>query len=123
MGQIGPGAAPAVDALAKLIDDQDENLATEAVLAIGKIGPDAKGAVPALLKSLKQENCPNAHAIVYTLGRIGPNAAAAEPLLVKAMKSDDSSLAVVAAWAIDEDHSRHGLEYDGGCRHEAMPRG
>jgi len=100
LGQIGPGAAPAVDALAKLIDDPDENLSTEAVLAIGKIGPDAKSAVPALVKSLQQENCPNAHAIVYSLGRIGPNAAAAEPMVVKAMKSKDGSLAVVSAWAL-----------------------
>jgi HEAT repeat protein len=99
LGQIGPGAASAVDALAKLIGDQDENLATEAVLAIGKIGPDAKGAVPALLNSLKQENCPNAHAIIYALGRIGPNAEAAKQLLVNALKSDDNSLVLVAAWA------------------------
>ena len=99
LGQIGPGAAPAVDALAKLIGDEDKNLSTEAVLALGKIGPDAKGAVPALVKSLEQENCPNAHAIVYTLGRIGPNAASAEPLILKAMKSKDGSLAVTAAWA------------------------
>jgi HEAT repeat protein len=99
LGQIGPGAAPAVNDLVKLISDQDLNLATEAVLAIGKIGPEAKSAVPTLLKALEQENCPNAHAIVYTLGRIGPNASSAEPLLLKAMKSKDGSLAVVSAWA------------------------
>ncbi len=99
LGQIGPGAAPAVDALAKLVNDEDENLATEAVLALGKIGPGAKSAVPVLVKTLGEENCPDAHAIVYALGRIGPNAAAAEPLLVKAMKSKDGSLAVVSAWA------------------------
>jgi HEAT repeat protein len=99
LGQIGPGAAPAVETIAKFIGDEDQNLATEAMIAIGKIGPDAKAAVPALLKSLEQENCPNAHAIVYTLGRIGPNAAAAEPALLKKMKSNDGSLAVVSAWA------------------------
>jgi HEAT repeat protein len=99
LGQIGPGAAPAIDALAKLVNDPDVNLATEAVLAIGKIGPDAKVAVPALIKALEQENCPDAHAILYTLGRIGPNAAAAEPLVVRAMKSKDGSMAVVGAWA------------------------
>jgi HEAT repeat protein len=100
LGQIGPGAAPAVDELAKLVGDKDDNLATEAVLALGKIGPDAKPAVPELTKALDRADCPNAHAIIYTLGRIGPNAASAEPLLLKAMKSKDASLSVVAAWAL-----------------------
>jgi HEAT repeat protein len=100
LGQIGPGAAPAVEELAKLINEQDKHLATETVIAIGKIGPDAKSAVPALTKALGQQNCPNAHAIIYTLGRIGPNAVAAEPLLINALKGKDRSLIVVAAWAL-----------------------
>jgi HEAT repeat protein len=104
LGQIGPGAAPAAEALAKLVDDQNVQVSTEAVLAIGKIGPDAKSAVPALIEAMEKEKkglvCPHKHAIVYTLGRIGPAAAAAEPLLVGALKSDDRSLVVVAAWAL-----------------------
>ena len=126
LGQIGPGAAPAVDALAKLVADQDVNLATEAVLAIGKIGPDAKNAVPALVKALEQENCSNAHAIIYALGRIGPNAAPAEPLLLKAIKSKDGSLVVVSAWAftkiVPAEAARtlavHALE---GCLADSLP--
>jgi HEAT repeat protein len=100
LGQIGPGAAPAVDALAKLVDDSDEQLATEAVLSIGKIGPRAKEAVPALLASLDKDECPHAHAILYSLGRIGPNAKESKPLLEKALKSEDKSLVAVAAWAL-----------------------
>ncbi len=98
LGQIGPGAAPATEALAGLIADEDFNVSTEAVLALAKIGPAAASAVPALMAALQKENCQNAHAIIYALGKIGPKAAAAEPLLLKEMNSKDSPLAVISAW-------------------------
>jgi HEAT repeat protein len=97
LGQMGPVAAAATDALAKLIADKDVNLATEATLALGKIGPAAKSAVPALCAALQQKGETNAHAIILALGEIGPQAAVAEPLVLKAMDSKDRSLAVIAA--------------------------
>jgi HEAT repeat protein len=105
LGQIGPAAAPATEALAKLVADKDINLATEAALALAKIGPAAKSAVPALLAALQKEGT-NAHAIILALGNIGPDAAPAEPLLLKAMKSEDGSLAVTAASALTQIHPR-----------------
>ena len=84
LGQMGPAAAPATDALAKLVADEDVNLATEAIIALARIGPAAKSAVPALSAALQQKEGPNAHAIVLALGDIGPDAAAAEPLVLKA---------------------------------------
>ena len=102
LGQIGPAAAAATEALAGLIADEDFNVSTEAVLALGKIGPAAASAVPALLAALQKENCPNAHAIIYALGKIGPKAAAAEPVLLNAMNGKDKSLAVIAAWAFTQ---------------------
>ena len=81
LGKIGPDAAPATDALAKLVADKDERVAHEAILALANIGPGAKAAVPALTEALQQAENPNAHAIVYALGKIGPDAAAAEPVL------------------------------------------
>jgi HEAT repeat protein len=96
LGQMGPAAAAATDALAGLVADPDINLATEAVLALGKIGPAAKGAVPALCDALQQKEGTNAHAIAFALGNIGPEAAAAEPILLQAMDSNDKSLAVIA---------------------------
>jgi HEAT repeat protein len=99
LGQIGPAAAPATDALAKLVGDENVNLSTEAALALAKIGPAAAKAVPALLAALQKENCPNAHALIYALGEIGRPAAAAEPMIIKAMNSKDGSLAVIGAWA------------------------
>lgn len=97
LGQMGPAAATATDALAKLVADEDLHLATEAALALGKIGPAAKGAVPALIAALEAEGEKNAHAIVRALGKIGPDAAAAEPMVLKAMESEDKALAVIAA--------------------------
>lgn len=101
LGQIGPAAAPATEALAKLVADEDMNLATEAALALGRIGPAAKAAVPALCAALQKEGT-NAHAIILALGDIGPDAATAEPLLVKAMGSKDASLAITAASALTQ---------------------
>ena len=54
LGQMGPAAAPAVPALAKLIADKDERVALEATLALAKIGPGAKDAVPVLTEALGQ---------------------------------------------------------------------
>jgi HEAT repeat protein len=97
LGQIGPAAAAATDALAELVGDEDVNLATEAILALGKIGPAAKSAVPALCAALEKKGEKNTHAIIFALGDIGPAAAAAEPMVRKAMDSQDKSLAVIAA--------------------------
>lgn len=97
LGQMGPTAAAATDALAKLVADEDLNVATEAIIALGKIGPAAKSAVPALCAAAEKEREKNLHAIIFTLGDIGPGALAAEPLVREAMQSKDKSLAVIAA--------------------------
>ena len=54
LGKIGPAAAPATPALAKLIADKDDHVAQEAILALANIGPGAKEAVPALAAALEQ---------------------------------------------------------------------
>lgn len=97
LGQIGPAAAPATDALAKLVADENLHVATEAILALGRIGPAAKSAVPALCTAFENEGEKNTHAIIFALGNIGPEAAAAEPIVLKAMQSKDKALAVIAA--------------------------
>jgi HEAT repeat protein len=100
LGQIGPPAAPATAALAKLVDDPDPNVAIEAAYALGKIGPAAKGAVPALIASLKPGEEEPVHAAVFALGSIGPEAASAEPALVGLIKGSDDSLSLLSAWAL-----------------------
>lgn len=100
LGQMGPEAAAATEALAGLLADEDVHLATEAALALGKIGPAAKSAVPALCAVLEHDDEKNSHSLILALGKIGPDAAEALPLVLKAMESEDKALAVLAAWTL-----------------------
>ena len=104
LGQIGPAAAPATDALAELVADNNPRVSEEAVLALAKIGPGAKAAVPALVKAFQGGEGADDHAIVFALGKIGPDAAAAEAPLTAALASKDGSLGVVSAWALCQIH-------------------
>lgn len=97
LGQMGPKAAAATSALAKLITDENLQVATEAIVALGKIGPAAKDAVSALCAALEGGGEKNSHAIVFALGNMGPAASSAAPLLLEAMQSSDKSLAGIAA--------------------------
>jgi HEAT repeat protein len=100
LGKLGPAAAPATEALAKLVDDKDERVANEAIVALANIGPGAKDAVPTLTRALQQGESVNAHAIVYALGKIGPDAAEAEPVLTKLLGDSKRCLAIASAWAL-----------------------
>jgi HEAT repeat protein len=100
LGQIGPPAAPATEALAKLVADPDANVALEAEHALAKIGPAAKAAVPALVAACKPAEDRPVHGAVFALGRIGPAAAAAEPTLVGLIDGSDDSLSFLAAWSL-----------------------
>lgn len=102
LGQIGPPAAPATEALAKLLDDDDPNVSTEVAFALGKIGPGAKASVPALIEVLKRGEGRQTHAAAFALGSIGPNAAAAEPVLLEVIAGADNSLSLVCAWSLVE---------------------
>lgn len=101
IGDLGPKGAPATEALAKLIDNDNVRVGNEAVVTLGKIGPGAKSAVPQLAKALEDGQGSIAHNAALSLGRIGVDAKAAQPSLVKAMQStDDPSLQLLCAWAL-----------------------
>jgi HEAT repeat protein len=100
LGRIGPAAAPATAALAKLVADKDERIANEAILALANIGPGAKSAVPVLAQALQKDENPNVYAVVYALGQIGPDAAEVEPALSDRLASSDPHLALASAWAL-----------------------
>jgi HEAT repeat protein len=101
--ELGPRAAPAADALAKVVarekyESHYINQTWYALYALARIGPAAKPAVPALLAKLG-EDAANPHwsttttnyvpvsdnAIAYTLARIGPEVV---PDLLKVFKED-----------------------------------
>ncbi|MEX2113458.1 MAG: HEAT repeat domain-containing protein [Pirellulales bacterium] len=97
---LGPAAAPATDAVAALVGNEDEDVARAATMALAAIGPGAKSAVSALLAALGHPDNPNAHAIVYALGSIGKNAPEARPALAKLLQGSDEDLALISAWSL-----------------------
>jgi HEAT repeat protein len=101
LGQIGPAAAPATDALTGLVAHEHSKVASEAALALAKIGAGAKSSIKALVTALEKPDCDSAHAIIYALGKFGSDAAAAKPVLVKHIASDPS-VAVLSAWALTQ---------------------
>ncbi len=100
LGQNGPAAKPAVDALVKLIDDKNPDVQHEALIALAKIGPDAKAAVPVLVKTLEQNEGSVCCAGTYALGSIGPDAKEASAAIAKNLDSNDETLAMLSAWAL-----------------------
>ena len=114
IGELGPAAAPATEALAKLLSAPKEETQTEAAFALAEIGPDAAAAVPALTKALESEG-PVRFAASYALGRIGKKAIKAKPALLAQLKSDDS-MAMISAWALAHIHPECPT-----CQEKALP--
>jgi HEAT repeat protein len=71
----GPGAKPAVRALAVALRDPDEEVRKLAAEALGRIGPAAKEAVPFLIPAMKERNPAVQRAAAAALKQIDPEAA------------------------------------------------
>ncbi len=105
LGRIGPAAAPAAPALAKLMTDKSAPVVMAAATALAAIGPDAKAAVPQLVAALDSSGdqpAEAAPAAAFALGRIGTASADAVPALQKLLQSKNESLALVSAWALTQ---------------------
>ncbi len=100
LGEMGPDAAPAVEALIELVDDSNRRTRHEALMSLAKIGPAARSAVPTLVETLRQCNERCQYGAAYALGRIGLDAEAAKPALLDAAQGDDDTLALLSAWAL-----------------------
>lgn len=100
LGEIGPDAEAAVEALAELIEAPNRRTQHESLLALAKIGPAASPAVPSLTGALRQREGPCRYGAAYALGRIGPQAESAIPALRDATQSSDDTLALLSAWAL-----------------------
>lgn len=101
LGDLGPKAAPAVEPLTKLLDDESPRVVNEAIVTLGKIGPAAKEATPELIEALKQGDGSIAHNAALALGRIGPDAKQAVAALTNQMTtSSHPSLQMISAWAL-----------------------
>ncbi len=115
LGELGPGAAPATDALAGLLTDSDESTQSEAAFALAEIGPGAAAAVPALQKALDSDG-PVRFAAAYALGRIGSKAIKAKPALLAQLKSDNKDMVLLSAWALAHIHPECPT-----CQEKALP--
>jgi HEAT repeat protein len=84
---MGPGAAPAMNALVQALSDSSWYVRVPAADALGNIGPAAKSAVGALsdrLLSPDEQVVFVQRSLAQALGNIGPDAAAALPALERA---------------------------------------
>jgi HEAT repeat protein len=102
LGEVGPNAEPAVDALIKLLDSTNPYARRGAAIGLGGIGPNAERAIPALTKAVEQ----NPHADVgwfaaKSLGQIAdPDDHHVIEVLEKAEKASDERLRYSAAEAL-----------------------
>jgi HEAT repeat protein len=98
LGNIGPGAEPAVPALIRLLGSDDSEVRKAAIEALGGIGPAAASAVPALVAAMERTSDPMDFVYgEWTLGRIGPGAHAAAPFLFSAITNGPAH--AVRFWA------------------------
>jgi len=67
LGRLGPAAAPAVDALAELLESPEASLRVTAAETLGRLGPVAKPAVSALRRAAKDPDPDVRHAALEAL--------------------------------------------------------
>jgi HEAT repeat protein len=92
--ELAKQGAPAAPLLAKMLDDSDENVRTNAAYALGTMGAQAKAAIPALVQALAVENSAVCSQAAQALGKIGPDAV---PALIATLQKPKNPQAVVRA--------------------------
>ena len=102
LAEIGPAAAPAVDALTRLAREGEIPEQVQSILALAEIGPAAAPAVPVIVESLGSEDESLQYVAAFALGKIG--AADADEALRREVASDDTFLATLASWALAKIH-------------------
>ena len=111
---LGPEAKPAVPALVRALDDDQEQVFFWSATALANLGPDAHGATPELIKRLRRSSRRYRDQVrlrvVTALTRIGP---AAVPQLIDALGNESESIRSGAARVLGN---------MGSDAHEAAPR-
>ncbi|MEX2113670.1 MAG: HEAT repeat domain-containing protein, partial [Pirellulales bacterium] len=100
LGEFGPAAKPAVEALTKALDDKRPEVVHEVLIALAHIGPDAASAEPKVTPLLMDHEAFVRNPAAYALGRMGPAAAAAKPALEKSASGGDVMLRTVSSYAL-----------------------
>lgn len=97
--RVLPVDRPALDELIRLLTNQDEDIRSKAMSAMGEIGPDAAEAVPHLIRALQRE-VKLKWLVAYTLGGIGHKAREATPFLRALLEDRDEDVQFFAANAL-----------------------
>jgi len=97
---LGLIGEPAVPTLLRLLRDEDESVRESALFGLYAAGPAARSAVPAIVEILTDKNAKMRAHAATTLGRIGPEARMAVPALIDAMKDEDNHVRYFAANAL-----------------------
>ncbi len=98
LAELGPKAAPAVDALAAFLPRLDEEERILATMALGKIG---KASLPAIEKLLGHEDETTRFYAVWSLALIGKDAKALTPRLLQMFaKDEEDDVRVKSAYAL-----------------------
>jgi HEAT repeat protein len=88
IGNAGPAAAPAVDALIKLLSSSNPQLRLAAADTLAQLGPAAEPAVEALIKLLNDQDSDVCQRAAFTLGALKLKPELAVPALIAALKKD-----------------------------------
>jgi HEAT repeat protein len=89
LGEIGPKARVATEAICKLIQDRDEGVAALAVYTLVDIEASPERVIPLFTESLKSKSGHMRFAAAESLGRYGPKSRAAIPLLIEVYHAHD----------------------------------
>jgi HEAT repeat protein len=92
LAKIGPEAASAVFALAKVLRDTAAPVRKGAARALGQIGREARAAIPLLIEALKNSDLLFCRLVAWALGKIGASAVA--------LNHPDKYVRREAAWAL-----------------------
>jgi HEAT repeat protein len=100
---VGPPAQEAVPALARLLDDERQEVRRCVLMALLKIGP-AASAMSRLVKLITNESDPPGDRkwAAVLLGRIGPGAGDAIPALVNSLEDEDPEVRTAVIEALGE---------------------
>jgi len=105
LSDLGAVAAPAVPALTRMLEAEDQTARIEATVALANIGPAARTAVPGLLKRLRSTDESGRGAAAYALGKLGAKSAVAD--LKQALKDKDQRVRMASAYALTMLDSEH----------------
>lgn len=107
LGRLGPGAASAVPALTKrLQEDDDLAVRVASAFALANIGEASRAAIPQLLELLQGNDPLMKRTAIFSLARLGPIAAEAVPALRREALEGETfnrTLAAIAVLRIQQD--------------------